>query len=69
MKIVPLLTVLLLSACAAPQKQNECTRSCNTMHDSCMDAAGSSTSSQANAAIERQCASATRACLRVCPQP
>ena len=69
MKIVPLVALVVLMGCAPAVKQNECTRSCNTMHDSCMDAAGSSTSSQANAAIERQCASATRACLRVCPQP
>jgi hypothetical protein len=61
------LTLLLLAGCAAAP-QDACTRECNPVFDSCMDAGSRLISSHAIEMLEGQCGAAQESCIRACKQ-
>lgn len=67
MRSIFLLALFLLSACAAAP-QDPCTRQCNPVYDSCMDAGSRLVSSHAIEMLEAQCEAGQNACVRACRQ-
>ncbi len=65
-KSAAMFLLVMLSACAANPPADPCTRQCNHVYNSCMDAGSSNSSAHAMERLNQYCAPAHNSCVQAC---